>query len=178
MALVRKSRPPRRVDARRNLTMQVLTALVFSAVLAFGMASRGADLSVSTQKAFDAFCGRNLRYIEALFDATRTTCRTTGYLHGSMIVFTAEQPVFRVPAARKAWVMAAVLTAGKTIRDLGGSLIGIDYVGLTDSERAKSGKVARLPASFADHLQAAVHDGKIDAAVAVEDLDPRLRFEP
>jgi hypothetical protein len=95
-----------------------------------------------------------------------------------MIVFTAEQPVFRVPAARKAWAMVVVATAGKTIRDLGGSLIGIDYVGLTDSEQAKSGKLARLPASYAEQLQAALHDGKIEAGVALENLDRRLRLEP
>ena len=52
-----------------------------------------------------------------------------------MIVFTAEHPVFRVPAARKAWAIVAVLAAGKTIRDKRGSLIGIDYGGLTDSEQ-------------------------------------------
>jgi hypothetical protein len=166
------------MDARRDLTTPALVALVFSAILALAIPSRGADLSTAVQKAFDAFCELNLRYIEALFDATRTTCRITGYRHGSIIVFTAEQPVFRVPAARKVWAMAAVLTAGKTIRDLGGSLIGIDYVGLTDSEQAKSGKVARLPASFAEQLQAAIHDGKVDAAVALENLDRRLRLEP
>jgi hypothetical protein len=36
----------------------------------------------------------------------------------------------------------------------------------------------RFPASFAEQLQAAVHDGKIDGAVAIEDLDKRLRLEP
>jgi hypothetical protein len=79
-----------------------------------------------------------------------------------MILFTAEQPVFRIPAARKAWAMVAVLTAGKTIGELRGNLIGVDYVGLTDSEQAKSGKVARLSASFAEQRQAAVHDDKVD----------------
>jgi hypothetical protein len=112
-----------------------------------------------------------------VFDATRTTCRIIGYRHSSMILFTAERPVFSVPAARKAWGAAVVLTAGKTIRDLGGYLIGVDYVGLTDSEQAKSGKVARLPASFAERLQAAIHDGKVDAIAAVNDLDRRLQLK-
>jgi hypothetical protein len=140
----------------------------------FAAPSRGSDLSDATERAFDAFCGLNLRYIEAMFDATRTTCRITGYLHSLMILFIAEQPVFSVPATRKAWVAAVVLTAGKTIRDLGGYLIGVDYVGLTDRELTKSGRVARLRASFAEQLQAAVHDGKVDAIVAVGDLDRRL----
>jgi hypothetical protein len=104
--------------------------------------------------------------------------RITGYRDGLMILFTAEQPVFRIPAARKAWVMIAVLTAGKTIRDMGGNLIGIDYVGLTDAEQTKSSKFARLPASFAEQFQAADHDGKIDGTVGVENLDKRLRLEP
>jgi hypothetical protein len=43
-----------------------------------------------------------------MFDATRTTCRIISYRRGMMILFTAEQPVFRVPAARKAW---AILTS-------------------------------------------------------------------
>jgi hypothetical protein len=74
--------------------------------------------------------------------------------------------------------MIAVLTAGKTIRDMGGNLIGIDYVGLTDAEQTKTSKFARLPASFADQFQAGVHDGQIDGTVAVENLDKRLRLEP
>jgi hypothetical protein len=152
--------------------------LTFSAALGFATPSRGGDLSDAMDKTFEAFCGMNLRYIEPMFNATRTTCRITGYRHGLIILFTAEQPVFRIPAARKAWAMVVVLTAGKTIRDLGGNLIGIDYIGLTDSEQAKSSKVARLPASFAEQLQAAVHDGKVDVPVAVEDLDRRLHLEP
>jgi hypothetical protein len=165
-------------DTLRRVRLPALVGLAFSTALGFAMPSRGADLTTAVQKAFDAFCGLNLRYIEALFDATRTTCRITSYRDGLIILFTAEQPVFRIPAARKAWAMVAVATAGKTIRDLGGNLIGVDYVGLTDSEQAKSGKVARLPASFAEELQAAVHDGRIDAGVAVENLDRRLRLEP
>ncbi len=155
-----------------------LAALAFGAAVASAMPSHGADRAATVQKAFDAFCALNLRYIEALFDATRTTCRIASYRQGSMILFIAEQPVFRIPAARKAWGMATVLTAGKTIRDLGGSLIGIDYVGLTDSEQAKRGKVWRFPASFAEHLQAEVHDGNVNTDVAVEDLDRRLRLKP
>ena len=53
------------MSARRNLTTAVLTALVFSVVLAFATPSRGDDLSAAVQKTFDAFCGLNLRYIEA-----------------------------------------------------------------------------------------------------------------
>lgn len=152
--------------------------IAFSVALGFALPCRAGDLSDAVQKTLDAFCGLNLRYIEELFDATRTTCRITSYRQGLIMLFTAEKPVFRVPAGRKAWAMVAVLTAGKTIRDLGGSILGIDYVGLTDSEQAKSGKVVRFPASFAEQLQAAVHDGKIDGAVAIEDLDRRLRLEP
>jgi hypothetical protein len=40
-----------------------------------------------------------------------------------MILFTAEPSVFRIPAARKGWALAAVLTAGFTIRDRGGFLL-------------------------------------------------------
>jgi hypothetical protein len=125
----------------------------------------------------------NMRYIKSAFDAAgttefyRTTCRIDSYREGLIILFTAEQPVFRVAAARKAWAMAAVAAAGKTIRDFGGSLFGVDYVGLTDSEQARGGKVARLPASFAEELQASVHDGKVDAIVAMENLDRQLRLE-
>jgi hypothetical protein len=50
-----------------------------SAVLAFAIPSRGADPSAAVQKAFEAVCGLHLRYIEALFDATRTMFRITGY---------------------------------------------------------------------------------------------------
>ena len=166
---------------------RVLTALAFGSAMAFSTPSHGADPSAEqkalVQQALDAFCGLNLRYIDAVSDAAgtteyyRTTCRIHSYRKGLIIVFTAKLPVFRVPATRKAWAMAAVLTAGKTIRDLGGSLIGVDYVGLTDSEQAQSGKVARLPASFAEDLQASVHDGKVDAGVAMENLDRRLRLE-
>src|SRR5262249_21084774 len=92
-----------------------------------------------------------------------------------IILFTAEVPVFQVASVRKAWATAVVIAAGKTIRDRGGFLLGIDYVGLTDSELVKSGKIVRFPASFAERLQAAIHDGKID--VAIEDLDKRLRLE-
>ena len=169
--------PHRAVVTLRKLTAPA-AALVFSTVLSFAMPSRGGDPSAAVQKAFEAFCGLNLRYIEALFDATRTTCRITSYRDGLMIVFTAEQPVFRIPAARKAWGMVAVLAAGKTIRDMGGNLIGIDYVGLTDAEQTESGKIARLPASFAEQLQDEVHDGKIDSSAAVEKLEKRLRLEP
>jgi hypothetical protein len=133
------------------------------------------DLTAAAKRALDAFCGLNLHYIEALFDAVHTTCRIVGYRHSLMILFTAEGPVFSVPAARKAWAAAVVITAGKTIRDMGGYLIGLDYVGLTDSEQAKSGKVARFSASFAEQLQAAIHDGKVDAIAAVDDLDRRLQ---
>ena len=121
--------------------------IAFSVALGFALPCRGGDLSDAVQKTLDAFCGLNLRYIEKLFDATRTTCRITSYRQGLIILFTAEKPVFRVPAGRKAWAMVAVVTAGKTIRDLGGSILGIDYVGLTDSEQAKSGKVVRFPVS-------------------------------
>jgi hypothetical protein len=61
------------VSARRLTTV----ALVFSVVMAFAMPSRGGDLPAAVQKTLDAFCGMNLRYIEALFNATRTTCRVT-----------------------------------------------------------------------------------------------------
>ena len=128
----------------------------------------------AVERAFDAFCGLNLRYVEAMFDAVPTTCRVVAYHKSAMILFMAEGPVFSVPAARKAWAAAVALSAGKTIRDLGGSLIGVDYVGLTDSEQVKVGKIARFPASFAEHLQAAIHDGKVDALVAVGNLDKRL----
>jgi hypothetical protein len=47
----------------------------------------------------------------------------------------------------------------------------LDDVGLTDSEHAQSGEVARLSASFAENLQTAVHDGKADAAVIMENLE-------
>ena len=58
-------------------------------------------LSDAVQKTLDAFCGLNLRYIEELFDATRTTCRITSYRQGLIILFTAEKPVFRIPAGRR-----------------------------------------------------------------------------
>ena len=171
---------------RRRAARGVLTALAFGSAVAFSTPSHGPNPSEEEKalalQAQDAFCGLNLRYIQAIFDVTgfdvtRTTCRITSYRKGLMILFTAERPVFRVPATRKAWAMTAVLAAGKTIRDLGGSLIGVDYVGLTDTEQTQSGKIARLPASFAEQLQAAVHDGKIDALVALENLDRRLRLE-
>jgi hypothetical protein len=169
---------------RDRRSSRVLAALAFGSAVAFSTPSHGANPSAEQKalalQAQDAFCGLNLRYIEAIsegtgFNVTRTTCRIASYRKGLMILFTAEQPVFRVPATRKAWAMIAVLSAGKTIRDLGGSLIGVDYVGLTDSEQAQSGKIVRLPASFAEQLQAAVHDGKVDALVALENLDRRLQ---
>jgi hypothetical protein len=43
------------------------TALAFSAALGLAMPSRGGNLSDAMDKAFDAFCGMNLRYIEAMF---------------------------------------------------------------------------------------------------------------
>ena len=139
----------------------------------------------ATEKMFDAFCNMNLRYIESAFDAAnvasaygRTTCRIVSYRQSLMILFTAEPPVFRIPAARKAWGLIAVSTAGLNIRDHGGFLFGVDYVGLTDSEQAKNHKAAPLPASYAEQLQAAVHDEKVEVADAMEDLDRRLHLLP
>jgi len=160
-----------RGDIIRRITLTVSAILVFTRV---GYAD---DARAAAQKALDAFCSLNLRYIETIFDATRTTCRIVTYRQGLIIVFTAEKPVFRVPAARKAWAIVAVSAAGKTIRDMGGSLFGIDYVGLTDSEQEQLGKAARLPASFAEELQAGLYNGTEDANAAVERLDKRLHLE-
>lgn len=183
--------PPRQVTttpediARMNAQMQrnaQVRDATNSAPRPTRVASGDGDLLDAASKMLDAFCGMNLRYIDSAFDAAnvggaygRTTCRIVSYRESSMILFTAEKPVFRIPAARKAWALIAVATAGKTIRDLGGELIGIDYVGLTDSEQAKGNKVALLPASYAEKLQAALHDGKVEVADALEDLDSRLQ---
>jgi hypothetical protein len=163
---------------------KTFVAIVATAtVVTLNMRSHGADSSAAAQRALDAFCEMNLSLADAMFDAAsarkeyRTTCRITSYREGLLILFTADQPIFRVPAARKSWALAMVLTAGWTIRDRGGMLIGVDYIGLTDSEQIQSGKIARLPASYAEHLQSAVHDGKIDVAVAMDNLDRRLRLE-
>ena len=151
--------------------------LALGSAIAFSVPARAVNLHFAAQKALDAFCALNVRYIELLFDATRTSCHIVRYREGLMVVLTAEQPVFRNASARRAWAIVTVSAAGKTIRDQGGSLLGIDYVGLTDSEEARAGKLVRLPASYAEKIQAEIHDGKIDVATAVENLDSQLRLE-
>ncbi len=161
---------------------RVLAALTFAATVAFGGGpSHGADPDPSkVQQLLDAFCGLNLRTMSSLaaglkfdeFEEARTTCRITAYgKKGLIMVFTASLPVFRIPAVRKSWAIIVVITAGKTIRDQGGSLFGVDYIGLGDSD----GKIVRLPASYAEKFQADIHDGKLDPIVALDKLDKRLQ---
>jgi hypothetical protein len=150
------------------------------------MSANYSDRSAELRKAFDAFFGMNLRHMDAELTEMaprseavyKTTCRITGYRKGLIIIFTAEKPIFRVPSVRKPWALFVTMVAAVTIRDYGGSLLGVDYIGLTDIELDRDSKVAPpISAAFAEKLQRAVHDGKLDAAVAMEDLDRHLRLE-
>jgi hypothetical protein len=138
------------------------------------------ELDQATQQLLDSFCGLNLRTMDSLaaglkfdnFEKVRTTCRIDAYgKKGLIMTFTAGLPVFRIPATRKSWAGIVMIAAGYTIRDKGGSLFGVDYIGLGDSD----GKMVRLPASYAEDMQAAIHDGKIDAVAALEQLDKRMQ---
>ena len=166
---------------------RALTTLAFAAAMACGTPSQAGnpnpskeELDRATQQLLDSFCGLNLRTMDSLaaglkfdnFEKVRTMCRIDAYgKKGLIMTFTAGLPVFRIPATRKSWAGIVMIAAGYTIRDKGGSLFGVDYIGLGDSD----GKMVRLPASYAENMQAAIHDGKIDAVAALEQLDKRMQ---
>lgn len=99
--------------------------------------------------------------VNALVDYTQTKCLPTGGKAGALsFIVISSEPVFSVEASKKAWVLVAVASIGKTMNNQ--PSVKVDELWLSDVNQMK-GRVAHvIPMSLAKSLQRQAYDGQID----------------
>lgn len=138
-----------------------------------------ADVREVVRLAYDGLCARIVAQVDVILNEsgwpTRTRCVVGADHKRVVLMFAADQPVFAVAAARRAWAMVVVLAAGKAIRE--SADLRVEDLGLTDSALLERRKMAHIAASFASQLQADVYAGRRSGAAAIDEIDARLRLE-
>jgi len=134
----------------RNVLVVAATVLFWSLSANAQSVEKGQSVCYEVQNA-----------VNGLVDYTETKCLPTGGKAGALsFIVISSEPVFSVEASKKAWVLVAVASIGKTLNDQ--PSLKVDELWLSDVNQMKSRIAHVMPVSLAKSLQRQVYNGQID----------------
>ena len=135
---------------------QIGLVIVLAAFWSGGAYAAGDD----TVLVAEGLCSEMVEFVNGLADFTATKCLPGGSKTGTEFIFISEQPVFSVPASKKAWLMVVVAAVGKVLNDhpdySAGALL------FADVKMAATKQYESLPATTAKDLQRRTMAGNLD----------------
>ena len=118
------------------------------------------------------YCYEMQNLINVLVDFTETKCIPGGGDVGMSFIFVSSEPVFSVPAAKKAWLTSVVGMFGKTFNT---NSMESDQVIFTDTILLTRREAYWMPAPKAKQLQHQVKNNQIDIETMYQRISESLQ---
>lgn len=134
----------------RNLSVVAATFLFWSISANAQSIEKGQSVCYEVQNA-----------VNGLVDFTETKCLPSGGEAGALsFIVISSEPVFSIEASRKAWILVAIASIGKTLNDQ--PSLKVDELWLSDVNQMKDRVAYVMPVSLAKSLQRKIYNGQID----------------